>query len=86
VRLEFDSLIRTFFESFVNHFIKADFKEIDSKKVFVVNVKPSNKPVFLKNKENDLVTKEFYIRKSASSEKIHDLEEIVDYCLIHFNG
>lgn len=85
VRLEFDQMLRYFFKPVVNTFITADFEEIEGKLVFVVKVKASNQPIFLLNKYNDEIRKEFYIRTSASSMPITDIEEVVDYCFSHWS-
>lgn len=85
VRLQFDSLMSYYFSKDTNHFISADFEEIDDKMVFIVNVRPSNKPVFLCNRQNEKNTKEFYIRTTASSIKVSDNEDLVNYCLAHWS-
>jgi hypothetical protein len=84
VRLEFDQLMNYYFKPFVFDFVKADFKIIDGKDVFVVKVLPSDKPVFLKNKYEGELYKEFYIRTTASSILLSDPEEIMEYCLSHW--
>ncbi len=60
------------------------FEQIDDKLIFSIMIKPSIKPVFLKNKKDDNVIKEFYIRTSASSIRIYDPEDIVNYCMSHW--
>jgi hypothetical protein len=84
VRLEFDKLMSHFFSQDIHEFVKADFEQIDDKLIFSIMIKPSIKPVFLKNKKDDNVIKEFYIRTSASSIRIYDPEDIVNYCMSHW--
>lgn len=86
VRLQFDSLMSFYFSKDINHYVKADFELIQGKQVFVVTVKPSNRPVFLKNKKDHNIEKEFYIRTSASSKRITDPEELVNYCFSHWTS
>lgn len=79
ILLEFDSLLVYFFGISIKPLINASIKKINDKDVMVVLVQESSKPVFLKNKRSGLLEKEFYIRMSASTHQVTDIEEIVEY-------
>lgn len=81
-RLEFENLLFQFFDKNVYNYIKADFNNDYDKTFFEISIKPSDIPFFLINKKEN--TKEFYIRTITSSIQIHDIEEIVKYCLTHW--
>ncbi|MDT0648424.1 ATP-binding protein [Zunongwangia sp. F260] len=83
-RIEFDNMLFQFFDKSVYHFIKADFNFDYEKPFFLVSVKPSDNPVFLVNHKDG--QKEFYIRTTTSSIKINDLQEVVKYCISHWNN
>lgn len=67
---------------YLAHSINGDFYIIDQKEVFVITVFPSSDPVFIRKKDeqNNLISKEFYIRSDASSRHLYDIEEVVRYC------
>jgi len=48
----------------------------------LVKISPSDNPVFLKNKKEE--SKEFYIRNTASTKQLIDIEEITSYVLSHW--
>lgn len=76
--LEFDSMINHFLTFSVKDNVSGEFIELDGKIIFKVTVFPNKRrPSFL-NGQNG---KEFYIRGEASSNKITDIEELVNYCL-----
>lgn len=92
LKLEFDDLLKHFFPPFVSDYIKTDIKEIQGKDIYVVRVWSSKHPVVLKqyNADNDdnkkggnHITGEFYYRQEASSRKIMDLQEILNYVKNH---
>ncbi|SEF69925.1 Putative DNA-binding domain-containing protein [Halpernia humi] len=82
-RLEFENLLFQFFDKSVYNYIIADFNFDYEKPFFSIKVKPSDVPFFLLNKRDE--KKEFYIRTITSSVLIEDLQELVNYCLIHWN-
>lgn len=86
IRVQFDSLMHYYFTKDIHEFVRSDFHVIGGRSVFVVDIKPSNAPVFLRNKKEDIQVKEFYIRTTASSEMIRDQEQIVNYCFSHWKG
>ena len=83
LKLEFDQLIRYFFPSFVSTYIQTSIISIQEKDVFVIRIHSSKQPVMLRNKIDDKLYKEFYIRQEASSIKISDTEDIIDYIFNH---
>ena len=83
LRLEFDQLIRYFFPLFVSTYLKTTITQIQEKDVFVIFIPASKQPVMLRNKIDDIIHKEFYIRQEASSIKILDTEDIIDYVFNH---
>lgn len=83
-KLQFDDMIFQFFDQSVWNFIKADFNRDYDTLFFMVKISPSDNPVFLKNVTQN--TKDFYIRNTASTKQLTDIEEIVRYSLIHFNS
>lgn len=82
-RIEFDNMLFQFFDKSIYHYIKADFNFDYEKPFFEVSVKPSEYPVFLINHRDN--QKYFYIRTTTSSIKILDIQEVVKYCLSHWN-
>lgn len=71
---------------YLAHNINGEFYKIEGKIVFIITVYPSDEPVFVKIKDgqNKLLRKEFYIRSDASSRHIYDIEEVVKYCKNRF--
>jgi hypothetical protein len=80
-KLEFDEMIYHFFGRDVHEYINGDFVDIDGKVIFLVTVSPSILPVFMAGQESKM----FYIRGTASSQLLTDIEEITKYCLAHKN-
>lgn len=77
-RLEFDQMLVHFLSFSVKTNVEADFYERDGKDVFVVTVRPNKRrPIFLKGQSG----LEFYVRGEASSRRLTDIEELVNYCL-----
>lgn len=64
-----DNLIANFFDNSFFSLIKIKFPKLDDKMICMIEVKQSNKPVLLNNKEND-----FYIRRTGSTVKLNKLE------------
>ena len=81
-KLEFDNMIFQFFDESVWNYIKADFNREQETIFFTVKILPSNSPYFVRN--NRTGTKEFYIRNTASTKEIKDIEEIIKYSLSHW--
>lgn len=82
-RLEFDDTIKRFFPVWIKENIVGDFYTVDKQEIFVIAVHPSrSRPVFM-NGQNE---KEFYVRWTASSRQYKDIEDIVTYCLLHWNS
>jgi len=79
---EFTRIKSRYLPPYLAHSINGDFYTIEDKTVFVITVYPSFDPVFirLKDEQNKLINKEFYIRSDASSRHIYDIEEVVRYC------
>lgn len=79
---EFTRIKSRYLPPYLAHSINGEFYKIEDKTVFVITVYPSYDPVFirLKDEQNKIITKEFYIRSDASSRHIYDIEEVVRYC------
>ena len=72
---QFDDTIKQFLTFTVIPNIKTDFYKQDNKDYFVVTVKPSERPIFIKGQEG----KEFWVRAETSTRQITDIEEIINY-------
>lgn len=79
-KLEYNSMIRKFFPPKIIHYLSSNMIRIGKKEVFLIEVYPSNEPIFIKGE----VGKEFYVRSEGASERILDIQHIVEYCLTHF--
>ena len=80
-RLEFDQMLSHFLSFSVKSNITTEFYNSDGKDLFVIRVTPNKRrPIFLKGREK----KEFYVRGEASSRQLHDIEDIINYCLDRF--
>lgn len=78
IHLEFDQMIDYFMSPVVRNYVSTQFYEINGSEIFMVSVMPSKRrPIFLKNGDQ----KEFYVRGEASSRRIIEIEEIVNYCI-----
>lgn len=77
--LEFDEMIEQFISSSIINYVSGEFYQIDNKEIFVVTVQPSKRrPIFLKKEDNK---KLFFVRRLASTKRLYDMEEIVNYCI-----
>jgi len=79
ILLELDSLIGYFFGLSVKPFIQSYIENIEGKDILIVAVTESYKPIFMKNRKDDKIEKEIYIRMNASTRPLTDIEELVDY-------
>lgn len=75
-RLEFDDMINQFFSSSIHGKIRTEFVSVQEKDVFIVQVDKSDRPIFLKSKEE----KEFWIRGEASTRRLTEVADIIDHC------
>lgn len=73
----FANLIGAGFSEPIDALIKYGLEVSHRKNIFIVNVEKSSRPRFIKNKKGD---KEFYIRRSATSQKLN-IEEAVKYVI-----
>lgn len=81
-RLEFDETLSHFIPIYIKDHISGDFYEFNGVEIFIVTVFPSkSKPIFLRGQHG----KEFYVRWTASTKQYVDIEDIVNYCLDHWN-
>ncbi len=78
-RNEFDIFLSHFFRSFAKPFITLTIESIHDKDVGVVQIQKSESPIFLRTNNYGEINKEFYFRGEASSRKIDDVEEIIQY-------
>ena len=87
LKLEFDDLLRQFFNPFVSSYIQSDILNIEGKDIYVIRVLPSKIPVVIKQKDptSHHINGEFYYRQEASSIRITDLAEIIRYIANHKN-
>jgi len=81
ILLELDSLIAYFLGLSIKPFIDSKIETIEGKDVLILVVSESYKPTFLKNKRDDKIEKEMYIRMNASTHLLSDNEELVEYVL-----
>jgi len=65
----------------IKPFIDSKIETIEGKDVLILVVSESYKPTFLKNKRDDKIEKEMYIRMNASTHLLSDNEELVEYVL-----
>lgn len=86
--LEVDKIIKEHFKISATN-ISGEFIEIDNKQVYLMIIEPSLKPIFIFNrtyKEEVLHKKEFYVRLAGASSVLYsEIDEIVEYCLNHWN-
>jgi hypothetical protein len=76
--LEFDQMLEQFLSFSVKSNVSGQFYELNEKDIFVVTVRPNKRrPIFLKGQNG----KEFYVRGEASSRRLIDIEELVNYCI-----
>jgi hypothetical protein len=79
--LEVDSLISYFFDYSIKPLIKSSFENVQGKEVLVIGIHKSPEPIFLRNKKDGQVQKEFFVRMTASTRQIVDVEAIIKYVL-----
>ncbi|HOZ81522.1 MAG TPA: ATP-binding protein [Bacteroidia bacterium] len=77
--LEFDSLLAYFFDLSIKPLVDLSIKKVEGKDILVIVITESYKPIFLKNKKNEFIEKELYIRMNASTRQIVNIEEMVEY-------
>jgi hypothetical protein len=77
LKLELDQLLRYFFPEHFKRNVHGEFYSIDNREILIVNIKKSNRPIFLTDRDN----KEFYIRTAASSQQLYDPEQIALYSM-----
>lgn len=85
IKLEIDGLIASFIGISNKPYINASIEKINGVDIIVIEVQESKNPVFL-NKMNRLdgkteFEKEFYIRMTASTHQLKDVEEIIKYVM-----
>ncbi len=77
-RLQFDQMLEHFLSFSVKNNVMGKFVQINGRDIYWVTVTPNKRrPIFL----NGEFGKEFYVRGEASSRKLTDIEEIVNYCM-----
>jgi len=84
---EFTRIKCHYLPPFIAHKINGEFREIESKEIFLIAVEPCKlEPIFLYNKKdnNNTLTKEFYVRSDAGSRHIYDIEQVIKYCREHW--
>lgn len=82
-RLEFDDCIKQFLPLSAKENVYGEFVTVDGVEVFVVFVFPSkSKPIFMNGQHG----KEFYVRWTASTRQLTDIEELTTYCLEHWSN
>lgn len=79
VLLEVDSLITYFFGVRIKPFITCDIVKIEGKSILIIWVSESYRPIFMKNKKENLIVKEMYIRMNASTILLSENEELAEY-------
>lgn len=87
IRLNIDKLIHSYFGDGIIPLIDVSFEKSDKKKEFIaIKVQPSKRPVFLKNYNPNTgnTTKHFFVRRSASTSEIKDVEDIISYIFNHW--
>ena len=86
---EYRQMLNHFFHRSIISKVHGKFEIVNGKDVFIVTVEPSRrKPIFVKGRydeEKKQHEKIFYVRDGSSTECYIDIEEIVDYCIDHWN-
>ncbi len=83
-RLHLDNLIKNYLGDVYHAYITVIIDKIDKKEVCIIDVKPSDNPVYLQSKDsNGQKKEEFYIRRSASSIAL-GRKESDDYRKMHW--
>lgn len=85
VRLKVDDLMSTYFNNTIASLIDVSFETVAGKEILIIAVKQSKTPVFLKNYNYNtkITTKQFFIRRSASTTELKDVEEMITYIFNH---
>jgi predicted HTH transcriptional regulator len=79
---KFTQLKLRFLPPHVAHSIVGKFYSMHEKKIFVIEIFPSQiEPIFLRKKVGEKTFKEFFVRSDAASRHLYDVEQIVKYCL-----
>lgn len=84
LKLHFDQLIQNFFEPFVHNYIETRVASVEDIKLFLVFVKPSDEPVFIKIYKNNRLEHNFYIRREASNQKLECLDEFFKFVKVRW--
>jgi hypothetical protein len=84
-KLTFDSLFYQFLKPSLRPFLDTRFIEVNQEEIFIVDVIKCNKPVFLRTKNGEKEEKEFFIRTEASSVKLNEIEDIIEYIFSNWN-
>jgi hypothetical protein len=74
-----DNIVRDYLGKEYMQYLEKKFIEIDGKEIFLIEVTPSSKAVYL----NDKGKEQFYIRGSASSQPL-SMKESHDYIIMHW--
>lgn len=72
-------LIENYLKAVFTHYLQINFMEKENKTVCIIEVKPSDEPVYLRDKN----TKEFYIRAGNTTRPL-DVEDAMKYIKIHW--
>jgi len=78
---EVDSLLSNFFDYSIKPLIQSSIENVQGKEVLIIGIHKSPEPVFLRNKKDGQEQKEFYVRMTASTRQIVDIEAIIKYVL-----
>ncbi len=72
---------------FSDYYLRVQFPEIDGENIVVIQIDPSDKPVYVKvkNKQGQWVEK-FYVRYGNSSQEISSLKELEEYIKHRFKN
>ena len=82
IKLNIDKMIHSYLGDGVIPLIDTFFEKSENNKEFIaIKVQPSKRPVFLKNYNPNTgnTTKHFFVRRSASTSEIKDVEDIISY-------
>jgi len=85
LRLKIDELLASYFKNTVSSLIDVSFVQVENKELLAISVKPSNTPIFLNryHPRTSESSKHFYVRRTASTTEIKDVEEIITYIFNH---
>lgn len=81
IRLEVDNILPRYFSNALSPLVEVSFEIVQQIEFLVIKVKPSNKPIFLRNYNpiTKIKSKHFFVRRSASTTEIKDVEDIINY-------